>query len=690
MVMKKCFAKILLLAICLFVVSAPLHVYAQNQTANVNDPQQGSSVGSIFNKWRTDVTSSVISTAATYLGNGGGLSGTAAVAMNTGPIKAGLELGGEAIKSVVGQFVRTAGLGFTALAALILMVSGEAFDFVLGATVTGEGVVSLFNIIQPSILLSWTIVRDVSNIIIVFSLLYLAIKTIIDGNGFADKKVLAGVLVAALFINFSLFFTKLVYQVSNEVGTSIVKEIKLGSEGIGSFSTGVMQIFGLQALFVKNIFIDNQDWSGMWNTLNSSILTSLMFIGLSVIFFVFSFVLAKRFFVFVLLMISSPLGLISFFIPWLEGVKKSWWGQLKGQALYLPAFFITLYISMSLMSNIIGSLNPQTIANMSNVNLQTAGTVNSQLGAIAVSGVNVFIYTLFTYILCLGCLLLPILLPNKIASAGAGAMNSFGSWATGKVRAMPGMAGRFAGRTVAGGAARTGRLVGVGASNLFSGGLTIDPAKRKQNLKDLQERARNGDVAAKGRLRIAEGLKNRTYDLRNVGGFGKKMGIGDGIKNWDDAVKAKKEKLEKKQKADMKRYGYDKAGDNPVERQKLEEKTALRDNGIEDVKQKQQAFNAAMTSGNVALQNAARVTLELAKEKLKQAELELGKQKNVGMIKHFEKMEKRWKHKMTPTRYAALVKMKEEMEKKFKEDGKKKKNNGNSGQGGGGAAGGTP
>lgn len=689
--MKKCFAKILLLAICLFVVSAPLHAYAQEIA---NNPQQGSSGGNIFTRWVTDVGVKAAGTAGTYIGAGGGISGTTAVLKNSSVVAGGLNAVGEGIKFVVGQFVRTAGIGFTGLAALILMVSGEAFDFVLGATVTGEGVFSLFNIIQPSILLSWTIVRDVSNIIIVFSLLYLAIKTIIDGNGFADKKVLAGVLVAALFINFSLFFTKLVYQVSNEVGTAIVSEIKLGSEGIGSFSTGVMQIFGLQALFVKNIFIDNQDWSGMWNTLNSSILTSLMFIGLSVIFFVFSFVLVKRFFIFVLLMISSPLGLISFFIPWLDGVKKSWWGQLKGQALYLPAFFITLYISMSLMSNIIGSLNPQTIANMSNGSLQTAGAVNSQLGTIAVSGVNIFIFTLFTYILCIGCLLLPILLPNKIASAGAGAMNSFGSWATGKVRAMPGMAGRFAGRTVAGGAARTGRLVGVGTSNLFSGGLTLDPAKRKQNLKDLQERARNGDVAAKGRLRMAEGLKNRTYDLRNVGGFGKKMGIGDGIKNWDDAVKAKKTKLEDKQKKDMKRYGYDKAGDSPVEQQKLEEKTALRDNGVLDVKQKQQAFNAAMTSGNVALQNAARITLEIAKADLKKAELELGKQKNVGMIKHFEMMEKRWKHKMTPTRYAALVKMKEEMEKKFKEDGKKKKSSSNGGQGGGGATGaaggGTP
>ncbi len=664
--MKKCFAKILLLAICLFVVSAPLHAYAQ-ENANANSPQQGSSGGSFFDKWVTDIGVKVAGTAGTYVGAGGGVSGGIAVVKNSGPVKAGLEMGGEAIRYVVDKIVRTAGFSITSVAALILMVSGEAFDFVLGATVTGEG---LFNIIQPSILLCWRIVRDVSNIIIVFSLLYLAIKTIIDGNGFADKKVLAGVLVAALFINFSLFFTKFVYQVSNEVGTAIVGEIKLGGEGLGSFSTGVMQIFGLQALFVKNIFPDNNDWSGMWSTLNSSILTSLMFIGLSVIFFVFSFVLVKRFFIFVLLMISSPLGLISFFIPWLDGVKKSWWGQLKGQALYLPAFFITLYISMSLMSNIIGTLGPQAVANMSSVRLDTASSINSELGAIAVSGINVFIYTLFAYILCIGCLLLPILLPNRIASAGAGAMNNFGSWATGKVRGMPGMAGRFAGRTAMGAAARAGRAnAGRRANNLLYGKGYKNKSEedRKNHLKDLQLRARNGDSTALSALGKADKLRERTYDLRNVKALGLDKKFGKGIQNWNGAVEDKKKKMEAERKKEMKRLGYDgMARDN-----QHAIVAAERERDIETDKLKVAKETLKLNDNTVNRQAVID-----AQKALETVEKKVGEQKNKGEAEYLEVMRRqqaRLGNRMSASQREAFKKMEEDMRKRWHEDGKAKK-----------------
>ncbi len=51
----------------------------------------------------------------------------------------------------------------------------------------------------------------------------------------------------------------------------------------------------------------------------------------------------------------------------------------------------------------------------------------------------------------------------------------------------------------------------------------------------------------------------------NVGGMGKKLGIGEGIKNYGDAVEERKKKIKGKQEKDAKKYGYDKVKASEVE-----------------------------------------------------------------------------------------------------------------------------
>ena len=61
---------------------------------------------------------------------------------------------------------------------------------------------------------AWAVVRDFSNIFFILVLLYVAIQTIL-GLGHETKKIIVKVVIMALLINFSMFFTKIVIDSSN-------------------------------------------------------------------------------------------------------------------------------------------------------------------------------------------------------------------------------------------------------------------------------------------------------------------------------------------------------------------------------------------------------------------------------------------------------------------------------------------
>mgnify|MGYP003532565324 FL=1 len=62
---------------------------------------------------------------------------------------------------------------------------------------------------------AWVVVRDLSNIFFILILLYVAIKTVLNMGGHETKSMITSVIIMAVLINFSLFFTKIVIDSSN-------------------------------------------------------------------------------------------------------------------------------------------------------------------------------------------------------------------------------------------------------------------------------------------------------------------------------------------------------------------------------------------------------------------------------------------------------------------------------------------
>ena len=95
------------------------------------------------------------------------------------------------------------------LPSLILYVSAQFFNAMINI-----GIDSALTISSVFIPMAWAVVRDLSNIFFILILLYIAIQTIL-GIGHETKKMIAKVVIIALLINFSMFFTKVVIDSSN-------------------------------------------------------------------------------------------------------------------------------------------------------------------------------------------------------------------------------------------------------------------------------------------------------------------------------------------------------------------------------------------------------------------------------------------------------------------------------------------
>ena len=84
---------------------------------------------------------------------------------------------------------------------------------------------------------AWHIIRDLSNIFFIIALLYIAIQTILGlSTHGGPKKMIAQVIIMALLINFSMFFTKVVIDSANILALVFYNKINVETKVAGKES----------------------------------------------------------------------------------------------------------------------------------------------------------------------------------------------------------------------------------------------------------------------------------------------------------------------------------------------------------------------------------------------------------------------------------------------------------------------
>lgn len=390
----------------------------------------------------------------------------------------------------------------------ILALSGQFMDFLLAYTLDSSSY-SMGNFVGQG----WKLVRDLTNILFIFILVSIGIGTIIGNAKLGDKKLIGWVIIVALLINFSLFFTKVLIDAGNILGTvfysamgvkasdttsAITNNDLFASSNKKAISVGIVSKFNPQTIFneTNSLSINVPDPAGVGTPTDTGTPPG-WFMMISLILSVINIVTAYAFFVVGLLfvgrvvglwmaMILSPLAFMSLAVPSYMGFIfseykfGSWAEKVAKLSFSAPVFLFFLYVILSFLNQ--GFLT-QAISVSSNM-----------------TTIEKFISILVPFVIITMLILkakdVTVKMSDEIGKKFASWGESLGSLAVGGALAIG-----------TGGAALAMRgTVGRGAMAL-SRSQTLQNAKSKTGLTGL---------AARLTLRGTDKLSKATFDARNT------------------------------------------------------------------------------------------------------------------------------------------------------------------------------
>ena len=356
----------------------------------------------------------------------------------------------------------------------------------------------------------WALIRDISNVAFIFTLLYLAIKHIL---GDSAKRAIPTLIIVALLLNFSLFFTKIIIDAGNILARAFYNSIVIendqtyqGNENYKSITFGIVDKINPQKLFSAAIF-SGGEVTGEFNTVTNQYEGPVapvikdktgtifaVFIMMIIVngFLMWTFLSVALIFVgrvigLWFMMIFSPIAFITLAVPGSGGFLKqlsfdSWKDTVLKLAFVAPVFIFFLYLTISFLS-ILGT---------------GEDLVPSASTDIFMDLMKIFIPFIFIIVLLQAA--------KKTAESMAG---DFGS----TVKSLVGKAmGMVAGATLGATAFAGRRVIGAAAGR----NLTLGNYQER-----IQQAEQAGDTATARRLtRKMETMKKiyaSSFDIRNAG-----------------------------------------------------------------------------------------------------------------------------------------------------------------------------
>jgi len=347
---------------------------------------------------------------------------------------------------------------------------------------------------------AWSAIRDIGNMGFIFILLYAAIKTIV-GFGSDTQKLIRNVIIVAILINFSLFFTKVVIDISNVLAIYLYDAIAPGALS-NTLSVGISNSI-MGRLFLTSLF----DLEGLGLALEGKrqimigVLGSILSMIAAFVFFAIAIMLIIRFVVLLFVLILSPLAFLGSILPGTSGLRNQWWNALLGQAFFAPIFFLMAWIVIV----VTGGLFEGTGGGATFVGAIT-GRVGPG-GEVVPPGeaeIRLFINFIVAIVFLIASLTMSKQLANKAGPAVTGATK----WALGAAGTATFGAAAFAGRST----------IGSGAAKMAAD-------------EGLKQRAAEGSIRARLQLAAANKVAKSSFDIRGTGGLGSTLGAGTPKKN---------------------------------------------------------------------------------------------------------------------------------------------------------------
>ena len=379
------------------------------------------------------------------------------------------------------------------LVSVLLYLAGTILNYVINETILNMAArVSQMGGIN----IAWKVIRDVMNIAFIFLLVYESIKVIIGvSNTGTVQKFIVNLVLAAVLVNFSLFFTKILIDASNVVTVGFYNSIigssnvqVLGGNSISGLSVPFMRSLGVSSFWSLDLITSVTRGGNQGGLLIMAIGGSILFLVVSFVFFAIAIMFIIRYIALILLMMLSPIAYMGIALPAIKPYSKQWWDALQSQLLFAPLYMLMTWVIFTLMNS--GFLPNATGLSWSALLTGELGVAN---GVKASPGTEAL---LFNFALVIGLAIASLVIAKQTAVKGSSLISA----AMGKATA-------FAGGAVFGGVAAVSRGTVGRAGQAIAGNQW------------LRERAPDSRIA-RTLLKTGEKTGSASFDVR-AGGIGK-------------------------------------------------------------------------------------------------------------------------------------------------------------------------
>ncbi len=344
---------------------------------------------------QTNTAASAASTGATLVGN-----------LFNNPFST---LGGALTSGLVSIYV-----GFSIpIAAFLLWGSAELLEMTIKYSVLQLG-----QYIGPgsAVAETWKVLRDFGNMFFIFILLYTAIMTIL-GMGSGDvKKIVVKVIIMAVLINFSFFFTKVAIDASNIVSIAFYKQI-VSSTCNGDPSANQPEFVNIGGAFMCHL--------GLTKMFSSEIVANM---GQ---YFVNGFAG------------SAPLAFAALAFP-SDKYSGRWTKPLIEVCISAPVFMLFTWVTLRLAGSLTNGQSGSIVDVIASQGLFDAGTNPGLITQNIQASLNFFVIA--------AMMVATLIISKEVGAAGAGwglkAMKTFQGRATGYFKNTAGTVSGMAGRMV--------------------------------------------------------------------------------------------------------------------------------------------------------------------------------------------------------------------------------------------------
>lgn len=411
-----------------------------------------------------------------------------------------------------GGWEQTIGNAILQIAAYITYFGGSILEIAIEKLVFGMGTL-LKDGIGNSIDSIWTIIRDISNLAFIFGFIYVGIRTIINPDSADTKRFLAQIIIGALLINFSLFFTKIVIDFSNYSAVQIYNTMINNPDG--NISYAFAQKLGVTGLYAPPSTPDRLAAVTGAGHLWFYVMGAIMLVVAGFVLAAGGILLIVRFVALIFIMMFSPILFAATIFPQTEEYATDLWAKLISYSFFAPVYLLLLIASLKVLEGATNALG-----------IGATATVAEGI----LSGKSDSYGVILNFVIVIMFLIFSLQVAQKMGVKG------------GEMAVSAGKNLRQRGQRALG-ASTAGLAAGVGRASI---GKISNRISEKEGLKDVAAQKGVRGFMARQALKGSRAVGDASFDARNVAGVGKTLGIGEGRKGGYTTVK--KEVQEKEEK----------------------------------------------------------------------------------------------------------------------------------------------